>query len=100
MLPMPRMAAGSVTTRRGQWSDDTQMAAGIALVSATGADPTSARALDEIADKFLRWAGEGATDIGVQTSNVLRSAVSPRQLKHAPHRRGAREIRAAPGTAP
>lgn len=57
-----------------EWSDDTQMAACIALVSATGADLTSDVALDEIAEGFLRWQSEGATDIGVQTRSVLRTA--------------------------
>ena len=58
----------------GEWSDDTQMAACIALVSSTGADLTSTEALDEIADGFLRWRTDGASDIGVQTSAVLRDA--------------------------
>lgn len=58
----------------GEWSDDTQMAACIALVSATGVDLTAADALDDIAEGFLRWAREGATDIGVQTRSVLGSA--------------------------
>jgi ADP-ribosylglycohydrolase len=58
----------------GEWSDDTQMAACIALVSATGADLTGDHALDEIAEHFLRWRREGATDIGIQTSHVLRAA--------------------------
>jgi hypothetical protein len=35
-------------------------------VSATGADLTSARALDEIAENFLHWASVGATDRGVR----------------------------------
>lgn len=58
----------------GEWSDDTQMAAVIAQVSATGVDLTSAAALDLIAEGFLRWRREGATDIGNQTSRVLRAA--------------------------
>lgn len=58
----------------GEWSDDTQMAAVIAQVSATGVDLTSAGALDLIAEGFLRWRREGATDIGNQTSRVLRAA--------------------------
>lgn len=58
----------------GEWSDDTQMAACIALVSSTGADLTSADALDEIADGFLRWRTDGASDIGIQTSAVLSAA--------------------------
>lgn len=55
----------------GEWSDDTQMAACIARVSATGADLTSAAALDEIAAAFLAWRRGGATDIGMQTDQVL-----------------------------
>ncbi|WP_254185532.1 nicotinamide riboside transporter PnuC [Nocardioides panacis] len=58
----------------GEWSDDTQMAACIAQVGATGADLTGQAALDQIAENFLRWAAEGATDIGIQTSSVLRAA--------------------------
>lgn len=58
----------------GEWSDDTQMAACIAIVSSTGADLTSTHARDDIADNFLRWRREGATDIGVQTSSVLGAA--------------------------
>ena len=58
----------------GEWSDDTQMAACIAQVSATGAELTSDDALDEVADCFLRWRSDGASDIGIQTSNVLAAA--------------------------
>lgn len=54
-----------------EWSDDTQMAACIAAVSATGADLTSAGALDRIAAGFLDWQRGGATDIGAQTRLVL-----------------------------
>lgn len=55
----------------GEWSDDTQMAACIAVVSATGADLDGDEALDQVAEGFLRWRREGATDIGVQTGSVL-----------------------------
>ena len=58
----------------GEWSDDTQMAACIAMVSSTGADLTSNEALDEIADGFLRWRSDGASDIGIQTRAVLGAA--------------------------
>ena len=58
----------------GEWSDDTQMAACIALVSSTGADLTSIEARNHIADGFLRWRTEGASDIGIQTSAVLDAA--------------------------
>jgi len=58
----------------GEWSDDTQMAVCIARVSETGVDLCSADALDEIALAFEDWLHQGASDIGVQTSSVLRSA--------------------------
>lgn len=58
----------------GEWSDDTQMAVCIARVSATGADLCSADALDEIAVAFTDWLRHGASDVGVQTSSVLRAA--------------------------
>ncbi|MBA3265980.1 MAG: ADP-ribosylglycohydrolase family protein [Nocardioidaceae bacterium] len=58
----------------GEWSDDTQMATCIAEVAATGADLTTAEALDEIAEGFLRWRSHGPADIGVQTSAVLSAA--------------------------
>jgi ADP-ribosyl-[dinitrogen reductase] hydrolase len=60
----------------GEWSDDTQMSIGIAQVSATGRDLTSTEVLDDIAEYFLRWRREGATDIGVQTASVLHAAQS------------------------
>lgn len=55
----------------GEWSDDTQIAVCIARVAATGADLTSANALDQIAEGFLGWAAAGASDIGNQTRAVL-----------------------------
>lgn len=58
----------------GEWSDDTQMAVCIARVAATGADLTSADALDAIAEAFLDWAANGASDIGNQTRAVLSTA--------------------------
>lgn len=58
----------------GEWSDDTQMAICIAQVAATGADLTTEVALDAVAQAFLDWQANGASDIGVQTANVLREA--------------------------
>lgn len=55
----------------GEWSDDTSMAVAIAQVAATGADLTSAEALDAIASGFLRWFNDGPPDVGIQTSAVL-----------------------------
>ena len=58
----------------GEWSDDTQMAICIAKVAATGADLTSADALDAIAAGFIDWYRNGATDIGNLTRQVLSRA--------------------------
>lgn len=58
----------------GEWSDDTQMALCIADVVADGSDPRERASLDRIADAFLDWRREGATDIGILTSSVLRAA--------------------------
>ncbi|MEV6493290.1 ADP-ribosylglycohydrolase family protein [Actinoplanes sp. NPDC051633] len=57
----------------GEYSDDTQMAVCIAEVAATGADLREPAALDRIAANFVRWAEDGATDIGVQTQQVMRA---------------------------
>ena len=58
----------------GEWSDDTQMALCIARVAATGVDLCSADALDEIALAFEEWFRGEPSDVGVQTSSVLRAA--------------------------
>ena len=39
----------------GEWSDDTSMAMAIAEVAATGADLTTAEALDAVAEGLLSW---------------------------------------------
>ncbi|MDR3083113.1 MAG: ADP-ribosylglycohydrolase family protein [Streptomyces sp.] len=58
----------------GEYSDDTQMHVCIAAVASTGADLTSATALDQIARNFHLWRDEGASDVGNQTSTVLGAA--------------------------
>lgn len=58
----------------GEWSDDTQMAACVAQVAATGVDLRSEAALDEVAAGFERWRADGASDIGAQTRQVLAHA--------------------------
>ncbi|MBW6439277.1 ADP-ribosylglycohydrolase family protein [Actinoplanes hulinensis] len=69
---VPRMIGGSLGPYApGEYSDDTQMAVCVAEVAATGADLREPAALDRIAANFLRWRAEGATDIGIQTSQVL-----------------------------
>ncbi|GAA1614290.1 ADP-ribosylglycohydrolase family protein [Actinoplanes couchii] len=68
----PRMSGGGLGDYApGEYSDDTQMAVCIAEVAATGADLREPAALDRIAANFLRWRDEGATDIGIQTRQVL-----------------------------
>jgi ADP-ribosylglycohydrolase len=70
--PPPRMLGGGLGDYApGEYSDDTQMAVCIAEVAATGADLREAAALDRIAANFVRWAAEGATDIGIQTQQVM-----------------------------
>ena len=58
----------------GEWSDDTQMAVCIARVAATGADLTTADALDAVAQAFEDWVTNGASDVGTQTRAVLGAA--------------------------
>src|SRR3954454_2744465 len=55
----------------GEYSDDTQMQVCIAQVAATGADLRDPEALDAIAANFQHWLGEGASDVGNQTSMIL-----------------------------
>lgn len=55
----------------GEYSDDTQMAVCIAEVTATDADLTQPETLDRIADAFIAWSNDGATDIGTSTGDVL-----------------------------
>ena len=58
----------------GQWSDDTEMAAVIAQVAATGADLRSEDALEQIAQGFLDWYRDDPPDVGVQTRRLLSQA--------------------------
>ncbi|MCO8276752.1 ADP-ribosylglycohydrolase family protein [Actinoplanes sp. TRM 88003] len=77
----PRMNGGGLGNYApGEYSDDTQMAFCIAEVAATGADLRTAAALDRIAANFVRWQTEGASDIGIQTRQVL-SAVRGRPVE-------------------
>lgn len=69
----PQMTGGGLGPYApGEYSDDTQLAVCIAEVAATGADLTEPAALDAIADRFLAWKRDGATDIGTSTSAALR----------------------------
>ncbi len=60
----------------GEWTDDTSMAIPIARAAATGADLRDEAALDGIAAAWVDWA-RAATDVGAQTSAVLRNLTHP-----------------------
>lgn len=69
----PQMTGGGLGPYApGEHSDDTQMAVCIAEVAATGADLTDSAVLDAIADRFIAWYRDGATDVGTTTSAALR----------------------------
>lgn len=67
----PRMVGGGLGPYApGEWSDDTQMAVVIARVAAErGLRDTPA--LDAVVLGWVDWLGEGATDVGAQTRQVL-----------------------------
>ncbi|MFT0846554.1 ADP-ribosylglycohydrolase family protein [Actinomycetaceae bacterium L2_0104] len=68
----PEMIGGGLGPYEpGEWSDDTQMAACIAQAVAAGASPLKESTIDAIAENFLRWLREGASDVGTQTRWVL-----------------------------
>lgn len=81
----------------GEYSDDTQMAVCIAQVAATGADLTDDDALDEVAVAFLEWVAGGASDVGVQTRDVLTLARAGRGRPAARLRDAARDVHARTG---
>ena len=73
----PQMVGGGLGDYApGEYSDDTQMAVCIALVSSTGGDLRSEATLDAVASNFIGWLTGGATDVGVQTRSVLTGAKS------------------------
>ena len=73
----PEMVGGGLGPYApGEWSDDTQMAICVARGAGTGADLTRPDALDAIAVAFEDWRRHGASDIGIQTSSVLRAAAA------------------------
>jgi ADP-ribosyl-[dinitrogen reductase] hydrolase len=57
----------------GEWTDDTSMAIAIAEVAATGADLREEAALNGVVRRWHSWM-QTAKDIGVQTSQVLRTS--------------------------
>lgn len=73
--PIEMEAGGSLGWRKGQWTDDTEMAILIALELARGGDLESDESIGRLARDFAGWARR-ATDIGMQTRSVL-SHVDP-----------------------
>jgi ADP-ribosylglycohydrolase len=57
----------------GEWTDDTSMTYAVAEVAATGADLRTSEALDKIAGRFVDWYDDIPPDVGIQTSEVLRT---------------------------
>lgn len=55
----------------GEWSDDTDLTAVVALVAAGGTDLRDERALDRVAAGFGAWFAHGPADIGVHTRALL-----------------------------
>lgn len=58
----------------GQWTDDTDQAVAIAMVSAEGLDLRSPQAHDRIAANFIEWYDGQPADVGLQTRVVLARA--------------------------
>ena len=67
------LGGGSFGWAPGEWTDDTSMALAIAEVSAEGVDLRSPEAQDRIAERWIGWA-EDATDVGIQTQQVIAAA--------------------------
>lgn len=68
---VPRMIGGGLGPYApGEWSDDTQMAVVVARVAADQG-LRSVAALDAVVRGWIEWLDEGATDVGIQTREVL-----------------------------
>src|SRR6476619_7089868 len=72
-LEVAMVGGGSFGWEPGEWTDDTSMAIAIAEVAATGADLRDEEALDAIVRRWHSWM-QTAKDVGVQTSQVLRTS--------------------------
>ncbi len=87
-LPCPpedvTMLRGALTGRpAGSWTDDTDMALGIARVPADGhrLDEVGTQAL--VAERFLSWYADRPPDMGSQTRAVLSATTQPTMLAEA-----------------
>ena len=72
-LEVAMVGGGSFGWEPGEWTDDTSMAIAIAEVAVTGADLRDEEALDALVRRWHEWMHD-AKDVGIQTSNVLRTA--------------------------
>lgn len=74
----PRMIGGGLGPYApGEWSDDTQMSIVMARVAADrGLWDTAA--LNDVVDGWVGWLENGATDVGIQTRQVLGAVVAQR----------------------
>ncbi|GAA3243645.1 hypothetical protein GCM10010468_81730 [Actinocorallia longicatena] len=80
----------------GEYSDDTQMAVCVATAAVSVPDLRAEESLDQVAARFLQWKADGASDIGVQTSQVL-SATRGLKASAALMRRRAAELHGRTG---
>lgn len=69
----------------GEWTDDTSMAAAVALAATNGADIGAGAGLDAVAANFVAWFDTKPADIGNQTRAVLghRSSSAADMTQHA-----------------
>lgn len=73
---VPRMIGGGLGPYApGEWSDDTQMSVVLASVAAVRGLADEA-ALDSVVDGWIAWLDEGASDVGIQTRQVLTAAAA------------------------
>lgn len=75
------MRPGRLTGRpAGHWTDDTDMAMGIALAARECGSLDSPVALARISENFLDWYASNPPDVGMQTRSVLSRCTDPELL--------------------
>jgi ADP-ribosyl-[dinitrogen reductase] hydrolase len=67
---------GAFGWRKGQFTDDSEMAVPIARLVASGADLNDSKSLDVLVASWAHWAAS-AKDVGMQTRSVLTNLKSP-----------------------
>ena len=72
------MLPGLLTGRpAGHWTDDTDMAMGIALAAQQHGTLATSGALTSVGEQFLAWFASNPPDVGMQTRAVLRDCHDP-----------------------